>query len=55
MAAEGGQYPWRWNRGTIFTNLDVILGLLVEIDRGSSVRARLTYMNGMEVDSGRFL
>ena len=27
MAAEGMQFPWRWNGGTIFPNLDVIWGL----------------------------
>ncbi len=27
MAAKGIQLPWRWDTGTIFTNLDVIWGM----------------------------
>ncbi len=30
MAAEGMQFPWRWDDGTISTNLDVIWGMLVQ-------------------------
>ena len=29
MAAEGIQFPWRWNGGTISTNLDGIWVMLV--------------------------
>ncbi len=29
MAAEGIQFPWRWDGSTISTNLDVIWGMLV--------------------------
>ena len=29
MAAEGMQFPWRWNDGTISTNSEVIWGMLV--------------------------
>ncbi len=29
MAAEGMQFPWRWNGGTISLNLDVIWGMSV--------------------------
>ncbi len=31
MAAEGMQFPWRWNGGTIFPNLDVIWGMSVQL------------------------
>ena len=30
MAAEGMQFPWRWESGTISTNLDGIWGMSVE-------------------------
>ncbi len=32
MAAEGMPFPWRWDGGTISTNLDVIWGMSVERD-----------------------
>ena len=31
MAAKGIEFPWRWGRGTISTNLDVIWGMSVGI------------------------
>jgi len=34
MAAEGMPFPWRWNGGTISTNLDVIWGMSVEYGLG---------------------
>jgi predicted ATPase len=30
MAVEGMQFPWRWDGGTISTNLDVIWGISVQ-------------------------
>ncbi len=30
MAAEGIQFPWRWNGGTILPNLDVIWDMSVK-------------------------
>ena len=33
MAAEGMPFPWRWNGGTISTDLDVIWGMSVGIAR----------------------
>ena len=35
MAAEGMQFSWRWNGGTIFANLDSIWGM--------SVNCRMTF------------
>ncbi len=29
MAAEGMPFPWRWNGGTISTDLDVIWGMSI--------------------------
>jgi len=29
MAAEGMRFPWRWDGGTIFPNLDVIWGMSI--------------------------
>ena len=30
MAAERMHYPWRWNGGTLFPNLDVIWGMSIQ-------------------------
>ncbi len=39
MAAEGMQFSWRWNGGTIFPNLDVIRGMSTQgIIRGIPVQ-----------------
>ena len=31
---EGMEFPWRWINGTIFTNLDVIWGMSVQVGVG---------------------
>ncbi len=33
MAAEGMPFPWRWNGGTISTDLDVIWGMSIDLTR----------------------
>jgi hypothetical protein len=32
MAAEGMPFPWRWDGGTISTNLDCIWGMSIQAD-----------------------
>jgi len=39
MAAKEMQYPWRWARGAIFTNLDVIWGMSAKNDHPHAVSA----------------
>jgi len=34
MTAEGMQFPWRWDSGTISTNSDIIWGMSVERKEG---------------------
>jgi hypothetical protein len=31
MAAERLHFPWRWNGGTVFPNLDVIWGMSTQV------------------------
>ncbi len=39
-AAEGMQFPWRWNGDTISTNLDVIWGMSVQSSRMLAIARR---------------
>ena len=42
MAAEGMPFPWRWNGGTISTDLDVIWGMSVKEGKNAIKWTRLS-------------
>ena len=42
MAAEAVPFPWRWNGGTISTDLDVIWGMSVKVRQQDTSKDRLS-------------
>ena len=45
MAAKGIQFPWRWDGGTISTNLDVIWGMSDEVSaRGTQMAGAMRFL-----------